>query len=297
MKKILLACITLCSLSILSIQPLFAQQENLLQTIYTKIDTIRTTQPTAIPLLIEKIDTLDTQVKDTNTRTLFSQIRQYLIQNLPDAKMIPSWLASHRYYTLPAWYKKIQKEDLAYIQDLFHFSWSSDAPIRVIEFLDFQCPYCQKQHFNKTLEILREHQYPEKVRTASAMFPLSGKRHELAQQAAESAECVFLQEGTEAFMKHQDGLFNAWLQPTMTTIKRIATTNNINAQDLETCINTWITKQQVLKQKNLWITIWIRATPSTAIIDKRTWAYTIIRWWQPLSQFAQPIETLYRSLD
>ena len=62
-----------------------------------------------------------------------------------------------------------------------------------MEFLDFQCPYCKRQHDNKVLDELRNVEFPGDVRTAAVMFPLTGKWHELATQAAESAECAFIQ--------------------------------------------------------------------------------------------------------
>jgi protein-disulfide isomerase len=62
-----------------------------------------------------------------------------------------------------------------------------------MEFLDFQCPYCKRQHDDEVLDELREVEFLGKVRTAAVMFPLTGKWHELATQAAESAECAYIQ--------------------------------------------------------------------------------------------------------
>jgi protein-disulfide isomerase len=62
-----------------------------------------------------------------------------------------------------------------------------------MEFLDFQCPYCKRQHTDNVLNEPREVEFPGKVRTAAVNFPLTGKRHELATQAAESAQCAFMQ--------------------------------------------------------------------------------------------------------
>jgi len=66
------------------------------------------------------------------------------------------------------------------------FRGTGGAPVVIIEFSDFQCPYCQR--VNPTLEqIFKE--YEGKVLFAFKHYPLTGL-HPHAQKAAESAECA-----------------------------------------------------------------------------------------------------------
>jgi protein-disulfide isomerase len=62
----------------------------------------------------------------------------------------------------------------------------ADAPIQIVEFADFECPYCARA-FNE-IETLVNTTYKGKVRLIWKAFPLQG--HTWAEQAAIAAECV-----------------------------------------------------------------------------------------------------------
>jgi protein-disulfide isomerase len=62
-----------------------------------------------------------------------------------------------------------------------------DAPILIVEFSDFQCPYCTRFH-QQTLQPLLE-QYGDKIRFVYRDYPLTGI-HPDALKAAEAAECA-----------------------------------------------------------------------------------------------------------
>jgi protein-disulfide isomerase len=61
----------------------------------------------------------------------------------------------------------------------------ANATVQLIEFADFECPYCGS--FHKTLKALREH-YPTQVSLIYMHFPLQG--HRFAIPAARVAECA-----------------------------------------------------------------------------------------------------------
>jgi protein-disulfide isomerase len=78
------------------------------------------------------------------------------------------------------------------------------APIAIIEYSDFQCPYCAT-FARETLPKLREkYVSPGKVLMAFRHFPLSGI-HQLAERAAETAECAGRQ---GKFWEMHDQLFS-----------------------------------------------------------------------------------------
>ena len=66
---------------------------------------------------------------------------------------------------------------------------TADAPVLIVEFADFECPYCAKA-FNE-IETLVNTTYKGQVRLVWKAFPLPG--HAWAEQAAIAAECVRLQ--------------------------------------------------------------------------------------------------------
>ncbi len=62
-----------------------------------------------------------------------------------------------------------------------------DAPITIIEFSDYECPYCRKWH-SETFALLMQ-TYPGKIRFVYRDFPLTSI-HPNAQAAAEAADCA-----------------------------------------------------------------------------------------------------------
>jgi protein-disulfide isomerase len=60
-----------------------------------------------------------------------------------------------------------------------------NAPVQLIEFADFECPYCATLH--TTVKVIRE-RYPTQVALTYVHFPLRG--HRFAMPAARVAECA-----------------------------------------------------------------------------------------------------------
>jgi protein-disulfide isomerase len=83
-----------------------------------------------------------------------------------------------------------------------------NAPVEIIEFSDYQCPFCRK-FWTETLPLIKE-QYIDtgKVKFVYRDFPLISI-HPAAQPAAEAAECVGdIYGGDEAYFKMHDKIFS-----------------------------------------------------------------------------------------
>ena len=78
----------------------------------------------------------------------------------------------------------------------------ADAPVTLVEFSDFQCPYCARAQ--SLVKTLRE-RYPERLRVVFLHFPLSS--HEWARPAAIASQCA-AQQDDEAFWALHDFYFN-----------------------------------------------------------------------------------------
>ncbi len=74
-----------------------------------------------------------------------------------------------------------------------------NAPVQIVEFADYECPYCQK--VNEDLARVRE-QFPNQVSLVYKDFPLP--MHPLAARAAEAARCAGVQ---GKFWEFHDALF------------------------------------------------------------------------------------------
>ena len=78
-----------------------------------------------------------------------------------------------------------------------------DAPVTVVIFSDFQCPFCSR--VEPTLDQVKSTYGKDKVRLVWKNQPLPF--HDKAKPAAEAAQAVFLQKGSEGFWKFHDTAF------------------------------------------------------------------------------------------
>lgn len=78
----------------------------------------------------------------------------------------------------------------------------AEAPITIIEFSDFQCPYCQRWHEQVFAQLMKE--YEGKIRFIYRDFPLKSI-HPQAVPAAEAADCALAQ---NAYWEFHNALFS-----------------------------------------------------------------------------------------
>jgi protein-disulfide isomerase len=83
--------------------------------------------------------------------------------------------------------------------------WGSrSAPVTIVEFSDYQCPYCGR--VETAMQQVRDTYGPEKVRVVWKNEPLT-QIHPNAKPAAEAAQGVFALAGADAFWKFHDTAF------------------------------------------------------------------------------------------
>jgi protein-disulfide isomerase len=84
-----------------------------------------------------------------------------------------------------------------------HIFGEKNAPVKIVEFSDLECPFCKK--FHETMkQIVGE--YKGKVAWVYRHFPLDSL-HTKARKEAEAAECATELGGNDAFWKYLDGVF------------------------------------------------------------------------------------------
>jgi protein-disulfide isomerase len=85
-----------------------------------------------------------------------------------------------------------------------HVAGPADAPVTLVEYGDFECPYCFQAH--PIIRMLQE-RLGAKLRFVFRNFPLT-EIHPHALQAAEAAESVAASSGMDAYWKMHDAIFD-----------------------------------------------------------------------------------------
>ena len=106
----------------------------------------------------------------------------------------------------------------------------SGAPVEIIEFSDFQCPFCLQAH-PTVAKVLSA--YGDKVRFVYRHFPLPN--HPNARQAAEAAACAADQ---GRFWPYHDRLFDNQSKLTDADLKQHASAIELDAAKFNVCVDT-----------------------------------------------------------
>lgn len=151
------------------------------------------------------------------------------------------------------------------VDDTDHVRGNADAEITLIEYSDYECPFCARFHPTMT-QVMEE--YGDKVRWVFRHYPLSF--HPQAQKAAETAECVAKLAGKEAFWTYTDKIFaeNDKLggSITATTAETVALSLGVNAASLKTCVDSGEMADKVTADMADGSAAGISGTPGTIIV-------------------------------
>jgi len=137
-----------------------------------------------------------------------------------------------------------------------------DAPVTLVEFSDFQCPFCSR--FEPMLKRVLE-DYAGKVRLVYKDFPLS-QIHEQATPAAEAAQCVAALAGDEAFFAFHGELFadQAALGPNRYAAVA-AGIDGLDAERFAACVEDGQTAAEVADDYKDGLAVGVQGTPATFV--------------------------------
>ena len=154
---------------------------------------------------------------------------------------------------------------------------AADASVTVVEFSDFECPFCKQTH--PTLKQLLE-RYPGKVRLAYRDFPLDSI-HPQARRAAEAARCASDQ---GKFWEYHDVLFTQSPQLALEDLRRYAGQVGLDVTKFDGCLAAGVHKAVVQRDLDEGNRLGITGTPAF-FINGRT-----LTGAQPLEAFTRLIE-------
>ncbi len=141
---------------------------------------------------------------------------------------------------------------------------SGTAPVTIVEFSDFECPYCKK--FTDILAQIWPEEKDE-VRVVFHHMPLS--IHRWARVAAEGAACAQLQ-SADAFWSMHDQIFQHQQEITADNVKQKLSEYAQNAKSLDTksfqnCLENEMSLGLVFRDMNLGSANKVEATPTLFI--------------------------------
>lgn len=129
-----------------------------------------------------------------------------------------------------------------------------DAPITVVEFADYQCPYCRQME--PTVSRLRE-QYKDKIRYSFRDFPLP--MHNFAQKAAEASRCAADQ---GKYWQYHNLLFADNADLAVPGLKTLARQVNLDGDKFDKCLDSGAEAATVAKDLQTGKTLGINGTPT-----------------------------------
>lgn len=152
----------------------------------------------------------------------------------------------------------------------------ADAPITIVEFSDYNCPYCEKWH----TETFRQLQaaYPDQILFVYRDFPITSQE---SMAAAQAANCAGEQ---DAYWSFHDSLLSGGLDLGREAYVQYATRLGLDVEALLACLDSGKYQEEVEADARYAAGLGVSGTP-TFFINGRPLVGA-----QPLSQFQEIIE-------
>lgn len=150
------------------------------------------------------------------------------------------------------------------------------APVTMIEFSDFQCPYCTKFHRETFRPLMGA--YPDSIRFVYRDYPVLGPE---SVEAAMAADCAG-EQGT--YWEFHDRLFSGGLELGRATYLRYAEELALDVASLADCLDSGRFRDEVLADARDAAALGVTGTPTFFING------IPLVGAQPLSSFVQVIE-------
>ena len=160
----------------------------------------------------------------------------------------------------------------------FYSIGPEDAPITIVEFSDYQCPYCERWHTQVYNQLLAA--YPGKIRFVYRNLPLT-QIHPQAMPAAEAAMCAGEQ---NAYWQFHDRLFSNQDLLGEDFYVQIATDLGLNVAAFNNCRETHKYQDEIQADMDFAVGLGVQSTP-TFFINGLAMVGA-----QPLTTFTQLIE-------
>lgn len=150
------------------------------------------------------------------------------------------------------------------LRDTDHILGNPNAQVLVIEYSDFQCPFCGRM-FAETLPLLKENLVKTgKIKFVYRHFPLRSI-HSNAQKAAEASECASEQ---GKFWEYHDLIFERQNSMGIDSFKAWAKELGLNSAQFDSCLDSGKYAERVDVDYNEGLALGVNGTPATFVNGK-----------------------------
>lgn len=165
----------------------------------------------------------------------------------------------------------------------------TDAPVTIVEFSDYQCPYCKRFATQVFTQLKRDYIDTGKVRYVFRDFPLT-QIHPQAPKAHESAHCAGEQ---GQYWEMHDLLFQKQKDFSLVALSGYAGDLGLQVEAFDACVKSGKHAAAIQQDSQDGAKAGVRGTPSFIIGTSGTGdtiSGTIVRGAQPFAKFQQVIE-------
>lgn len=183
-------------------------------------------------------------------------------------------------------------ENLPPVTDEDHIRGEADAPVIIVEYSDFECPFCKRFHDTMNT-IIAEYGETGQVAWVFRHMPLEGLHPIKARKAAIATECAAEQGGTNAFWQYADRFFEVSPSNNRTdtdvVLPQVAEDIGLDADAFAECLESGRYDQKIIDQTRGAAETGGRGTPWSIVVTKSGEKI-------PLNG-AQPIEVVRQIID
>jgi protein-disulfide isomerase len=214
---------------------------------------------------------------------LESRVKTFLTQERDYAKVVEYAKSLESKYHVSILLKEPSPPFLSFKTDGGHAMGPRDAPVKVIEFSDYECPACRSAH--QTVKAIRD-MYKGKLRWVFRDFPL--KIHKEAEIAAEAAQCAADQ---NKFWEYQDILYSSKDPLTADTLEGYAGQLGLSTDQFKQCLESHKYKAKIQKEVEEAQAAGIDRTPSFIVNGN------LMMGAPPLERFKQGIDAELKKVE
>lgn len=169
--------------------------------------------------------------------------------------------------------------DMAALVDDDAVKGDPDAPVTIVEWSDYECPFCSRFYSQTLGQIESEYIDTGKVKLVYRDFPLSF--HPQAQKSAEAAECA----GDQGkYYEMHDMLFEKGVSGGVTSFKQYAADLGLDTAEFNECLDSGKHAAEISKDMQDGQAAGIRGTPGFVINGR------VISGAQPYANFKAAID-------